>query len=220
MRQLNPLSPRRRPRRLSLRGQSLVEFALVLPLLLILLLGIADFGRVFTAGISLEAAARNAAEVGALERLRNPPPADPLLQPAYYLSLHRMIAETACEEMTRLPVPDDDQAGSDCTHLTAIRVCVHDGTDPMCGEPLTGMDTAPPAECSAIVGAPAPPWPSTSGGEVVSHSVEVRLCYQFSTLFNLDISLPMNAGLSLGDVYLQRTRSFVVDCPPNAVATC
>src|SRR5690606_20209344 len=37
------------------RGQSLVEFALVLPMLLVLLLGIADFGRVFAAGILLEA---------------------------------------------------------------------------------------------------------------------------------------------------------------------
>ena len=38
------------------RGQSLVEFALVLPMLLVLLLGIADFGRVFQAGITTEAA--------------------------------------------------------------------------------------------------------------------------------------------------------------------
>ncbi len=58
---------RRRPTpAVSPRGQSLVEFALVLPLLLILLLGVADFGRVFAAGITLEAAARNASEVVAL----------------------------------------------------------------------------------------------------------------------------------------------------------
>ena len=47
----------------SRRGQSVVEFALVLPMLLVLLLGVADFGRVFAAGITVEAAARNAAEV-------------------------------------------------------------------------------------------------------------------------------------------------------------
>jgi Flp pilus assembly protein TadG len=58
---------RQRPRLgSSRRGQSLVEFALVLPMLLVLLLGIADFGRVFNAGITLEAATRDAAEAGAL----------------------------------------------------------------------------------------------------------------------------------------------------------
>ena len=57
-------SPTVRPATQSRRGQSLVEFALVLPMLLVLLLGVADFGRVFAAGITIEAAARNAAEVG------------------------------------------------------------------------------------------------------------------------------------------------------------
>ena len=61
----------------SRRGQSMVEFALVLPMLLILLLGIVDFGRVFQAGIVTEAAARNGAEAGALERLRGEPPTTP-----------------------------------------------------------------------------------------------------------------------------------------------
>ncbi len=51
----------------------MVEFALILPLLLVLFLGIADFGRVFHAGIVAEAAARNAAEIVAEEYRRNPP---------------------------------------------------------------------------------------------------------------------------------------------------
>lgn len=202
------------------RGQSLVEFALVLPMLLVLLLGIVDFGRIFQAGIAVEAAARNAAEIGALERLRNPPPADPALRDAYYTSLHQLIAETACDEMTRLPQPDDDQAGGGCSHLTAVRVCVHDGTDTRCGVPSTGIDTAIPPECDSLHALPSPPWTSHAGDEITSHSVEVHLCYQFSTLFNLRLSLPMNAGLSLGDLYLERSRSFVIDCPPSAVSTC
>lgn len=201
-------------------GQAFVEFALVLPILLVLLLGIADFGRVFAAGISIEAAARNAAEVGALERLRNPPPADPLLHDAYYLELHRRIAEAACSEMDVLPPPDDYWAGADCQHLTAVAVCVQDGSDPRCGVPVPGIDASIPSGCQHMSSAPAPPWPSVSGGETLSHSVEVTLCYQFSTLFNLDVALPLNAGLTLGDVYLERVRSFVVDCPPNAVSTC
>ncbi|QSO48169.1 TadE/TadG family type IV pilus assembly protein [Alicyclobacillus mengziensis] len=50
------------------RGQSLVEFALVLPILLLLLLGIIDFGRVLSAYYVVDHAARDAvryASVGA-----------------------------------------------------------------------------------------------------------------------------------------------------------
>lgn len=47
------------------RGQSLVEFALVVPLMLILAIAIADFGRVFTAEVAIESAAREGADYGA-----------------------------------------------------------------------------------------------------------------------------------------------------------
>ncbi|MGB6836982.1 MAG: TadE family protein [Dehalococcoidia bacterium] len=43
------------------RGQSLVEFALLLPLLLIIMLGVLDFGRVYFAYVSVTNAARNGA---------------------------------------------------------------------------------------------------------------------------------------------------------------
>jgi len=49
-----------------------------------------------------------------------------------------------------------------------------------------------------------------TGGTAPLAYVEVRTCYQFTTLFNLHISLPMSAGLSLGDIWLQRDREFVV----------
>jgi hypothetical protein len=45
------------------RGQSLVEFALVLPILLILLLGILDFGRAISAYNSVSNGARTGARV-------------------------------------------------------------------------------------------------------------------------------------------------------------
>lgn len=47
------------------RGQSLVEFALIFPLMLILVVGIADFGRIYVAAVAVEAAAREAADYGA-----------------------------------------------------------------------------------------------------------------------------------------------------------
>jgi len=50
-------------------GQSLVEFALVVPILLVLFLAVADFGRVFAASIAVEAATRDAAEATANQYL-------------------------------------------------------------------------------------------------------------------------------------------------------
>jgi Flp pilus assembly protein TadG len=46
----------------SKRGQSLAEFALILPVLVLLMLGAIDFGRVFFAYISVTNAARNGAD--------------------------------------------------------------------------------------------------------------------------------------------------------------
>lgn len=202
----------------SRRGQSLVEFALVLPMLLVLLLGVADFGRVFQAGITLEAATRDAAEVGAIQRLRDKPPADTSLHPAYYTSLHQLIAQTACNEAELLPISPDQVDATSCSHLAAVRACIHDDLDTRCGLAIPGFDgSSPPANCTETNPTTAPPWTNASGGEAVSHWVEVRTCYRFMTLFNLHLALPFSAGLNLGDVFLQRTRSFVVDCPPLPV---
>lgn len=55
---MRPRSPRE-----GRRGQSLVEFALVLPILLILLLGILDFGRAIFAYNSVSNGARSGARV-------------------------------------------------------------------------------------------------------------------------------------------------------------
>jgi hypothetical protein len=50
-----------------MRGQSLVEFALLLPLMLLLAIAVADFGRLFTSMIAIESAAREAADYGAMQ---------------------------------------------------------------------------------------------------------------------------------------------------------
>ncbi len=49
------------------KGQSLVEFALILPLLLLLVIGIIDFGRVFHAYITIDHAGREAARKASIE---------------------------------------------------------------------------------------------------------------------------------------------------------
>src|SRR5690554_6949879 len=75
-----PTAPASRARRQRQGDQSIVEFTLVVPILLILFVAIADFGRIFAAGVAIEAATRDAAEATANEYLSNPP--GPLDAPA------------------------------------------------------------------------------------------------------------------------------------------
>ncbi len=199
----------------SRRGQSLVEFALVLPMLLVLLLGIADFGRVFHAGIVVEAAARNAAEAAAQEylQLRRDTTA---LTTADYDRIHAVAQATVCEEASRLP--DKIGSGSLCT-MPASGVCIHDDPMELIGYTGCGADgQSAPGDCvirddagTAIGGVREPlAWPSLwTPGRLPS--VEVRVCYQFLTIFPLQaLEMPLANGLSLPNVWLQKDRVFTV----------
>jgi len=57
----------RPPRRRLRSGQSVTEFAIIVPVMLLILLGIADFGRLFTSAVAVEAAGREAADYGAFD---------------------------------------------------------------------------------------------------------------------------------------------------------
>jgi hypothetical protein len=61
---LHVLPRRLRRHRWSERGQSIVEFALVLPIIVFLMVAIIDFGRVYATMLSVESAAREAADYG------------------------------------------------------------------------------------------------------------------------------------------------------------
>lgn len=174
-------------------------------MLIVLLLGIADFGRVFTAGIVMEAASRNAAEAVAQEYLQlrrstTPPTATD------YDRLRDVALATVCEEAERLP--DREMSGSTCL-LPVAGVCIHDfaselGPDYVgrCGAGSSGA----PVECSDLSS-----WAATEPATGTLPYVEVRLCYRFKTLWNLEeLQLPLANGLSLGHVWLQRSNTFVV----------
>ena len=62
----DPSAARTRPRH-SASGQSVVEFAIVVPVIMLLLVGIADFGRLYTSAVAVEAATREAADFGAFQ---------------------------------------------------------------------------------------------------------------------------------------------------------
>jgi hypothetical protein len=183
----------RPPRRLG-SGQSMVEFALVLPILLILLVGIADLGRVFAAGIVVEGAARDGAEIGARSYLKENP-AGPPVPGAYYQNLHLRVAKAVCSEMKSLPDTSFDSATGTCPSMP-VTVCVYDGVDDACGSQPFGA--TPPSECTVFDS----PYTAPQTGET-SVFVEVRVCYRFK-------SITQSSIFSFATIFLQYSRTFTV----------
>ena len=185
------------------RGQSMVEFALVAPVLIMLVVLVADFGRVFAASLSLEAAARDAAEAMANDYLANPP--GPLNAPApagastYYAPLHTTAAQTICAETQDLANSNFSPATRSCAGMPLIQACLHDGQDTECGVETQGASI--PAECTGMATAPS----SANGGFGAPRWAEVRVCYEFTPVLNLPL-------LKFGPIWLERTRTFVVPC--------
>ena len=180
-----------------------MEFALTLPMLLVLLLGVADFGRLFSQGIVLEAAARNGAEAAAQEYVqlqRNQPGG--VLDATDYATLHAVALTALCEEAETLP--NRTASGGVCS-MPYAAVCVHDAaaTDDCDTEPAGA-----PAECTVMDPTWTPTIEQTDPPTALPY-VEVRVCYHFTTLFNLHLDLPFGWSLALGDVWLQRDRIFV-----------
>lgn len=181
------------------RGQSLVEFTLVFPIMLLILLTVADFGRYFAAGITVESLARAAAETAAGEVVREPPP----LGGAAYARLHRYAWQSVCDEAAGLPNVKYNGPGVQCDNIPTL-VCVRDGVDPDCATVYNATGGIP-AACSSF----ATPLTNTANGD--GSSVEVRVCYRFSTLLPMEIPF-IGGSLSplSGDFFIERTRAFAV----------
>jgi hypothetical protein len=200
----------RTPSRRSPTGQSLVEFALVLPILLVLFVAIADFGRYFAVGVAVEAATRDAAEAVANEYLANPPgdldaPPVPPGGQAYYDGLHTYGANIVCTELRSLPNTNFDTATGTCPDMPAVLVCIHDGVDENsgCGARSDPGTTPIPTECTEF--APPPTHDQVTTVDGTPRWVEVRTCYHFTALLTLPI-------FSMGDFWVQRSRNFTIPC--------
>lgn len=88
------------------RGQSLAEFALVLPVVLLILLFTIDFGRVYLGWVQLNNAARIAANYAA----SGFPPLSPAQQAQYRSTVSRETAGLNCDLPS--PIPDPTYPGS------------------------------------------------------------------------------------------------------------
>lgn len=185
----------------------MVEFALVTPILVMLVVLVADFGRIFAASLTIEAAARDGAEVMANAYLANPPgaPSVTLAMPApagdsaYYGPLHALAARTVCNETADLANTTYIAATSTCPGMPLIQACIHDGQDTECAFEAQGASI--PAECGDLAVVPS----NSHGGSGTPRWAEVRVCYRFTAILNLPL-------LSFGDFWVQRTRTFVIPC--------
>lgn len=191
------------PRRRRSSGQSMVEFVLVFPILMILLVAVADFGRIFAAGVVVEAAARDAAEIAAQQYISNPPgdlaTAAPAPPPGYYSALHAKAVRAACIETKNLPNSQFDPATETCPGMPLTFVCVHDGADDQCATEAQGQ--TPPSGCSEMATSPT----NAQGASAPKRWVEVRVCYRFNTILNIPITL-------FTEFFIQRQRSFTIAC--------
>lgn len=205
------ISSERRSRRHTSSGQSMVEFALVFPLLLVLLLTVADFGRIFSAGIVTESAARAAAETAAAEYLTELLRVSPAtIDTAGYTKIHQTAWQSVCDEAASLPNATPGSGGSQCVGLPTV-VCVHDNVDPLCGDSYNDSGGIPTGCPTLAPGARPTNTQEAESGTQSWPYVEVRVCYRFSSVMQLQ--LPFIGGTISpigGDFFLEKTRVFDV----------
>lgn len=126
--------------RLLERGQSIVEFALVLPIMLVMLLAVLDLSRIYTTMLTVESAAREAADFGTFGSQK--------WDVAVYASVpngtEANMKRRACVAASALPDymgPDDDCANPTFSYqLSGDRGATWGPYDPalLCDDPVRG----------------------------------------------------------------------------------
>jgi hypothetical protein len=123
-----PLPPQRRRQ----AGQSIVEFALVFPVLLLFVAGIADLGRVYNSAVAVESAAREAADYGSLHAAIWAPSMRSLMVQEME---HRACVAAAGSHLDGYSEPAGTVDHATCTNPSFSYTLEPD--DPSCSDPLT-----------------------------------------------------------------------------------
>ena len=138
------------------RGQSLVEFALIIPALLLLLMFAIDFGRVYLGWVNLQNMTRVAANFAANNATKFTSPIDPAVQARYRELVANDAKAINCK--TPSPIPDPVYAsGTSIGDLVKVRIdCRFTVLTPIIGavlggEVLVSAETSFPVK-SGIVG--------------------------------------------------------------------
>ena len=117
------------------RGQSLVEFALVLPLMLIILLAVLDLARVYTTMMSVESAAREAADYGTTFGAGRWTAGAPMDGTVAEMQRRACVAAS---DLADYEDPDDDPA-TGCTN-PSFSYCMTASSGGPCEAPAPGCD--------------------------------------------------------------------------------
>lgn len=171
----------RRLRRHRTDGQSIAEFALVAPLLLLFLVAIADFGRLYATMVAVEAATREAADYGAFDA--NHWNGAPNVATTAAELKRRACTAASGSHLQDYSEPSGTLGHSDCSNPTVVcELELPDGTVSDCGSyGGTGVCGDPVAEPPCIV--------------------HVRLDYTFHTILGLP-PLPATVSFSRDSRYL------------------
>jgi hypothetical protein len=174
-------------------GQSLVELALVLPLLLFLFLALFDFGRLFAAALTVESAAREAADFGTLYRWHWNATNTPLTEAEMELR--------ACTAASTLP--DYEEPTGTVDHETC--------TNPSFGYQLIYPGDGSPVDCSTVAREDDP------------CLVQVSMDYEFHVIvplrlqfFDTTLGLPATVAVTRESTFA--VSDFQIDIEPSPVA--
>jgi Flp pilus assembly protein TadG len=126
-------------RRSGSRGQSVVEFALIVPIMVVILFAIVDFARIYTTLMTVESAAREAADYATeLGAVHWAPPEVPRTEAAMHT--RACVASKNLPDYSGNPVDTDGDGindGEDCTN-PSLSYCITASV----GGPCTAYDPA------------------------------------------------------------------------------
>jgi len=179
------------------RGQSLVEFVLVVPILFLILLAIADLGRVYTSAVAVEAAAREAADYGAFDAARWDTSVDPDNDDNMVLEMRKRACVAAKGSHLEGYLQSDPTDDTTCTNPAFTCTLDRGGVSADCA---TASSSVGGADCSKDLSVTDPPC-----------TVHVRLDYDFTTFFAIP---PMPTSISI--VRESRFRMSSLDAPTPA----